>query len=97
MAVMNVMPYLTIKILTFKCKIVSDTAYNLVFRQLACGSGFYGTHNHPHPACMQFSIFMTGAISNPKILACPKIMMDPKIVVHAKNLHAGHCVSATQI
>jgi hypothetical protein len=34
----------------------------------------------PHQTCMQFLIFMAGAV------------LDLKIVVHAKNLHTGHCV-----
>jgi hypothetical protein len=47
--------------------------------------------------CMWFSIFMVGAVSDTKIMVGPKIILDLKIVVHAKNLHAGHCVGATQI
>jgi hypothetical protein len=41
--------------------------------------------------CMEFSIFMAGAVSDPKIMAYSKI------VVHTKNLHADYCVDATQI
>jgi hypothetical protein len=40
---------------------------------------------------------MAGAVSDPKIMVDPKIMAGPKIAMHAKNLHAGHCVSATHI
>jgi hypothetical protein len=35
---------------------------------------------------MQFSIFMAGAVLD------PKIMVDLKIGVHIENLHAGSCV-----
>jgi hypothetical protein len=50
-----------------------------------------------HQMYMLFSIFMAGAVSDPKIMVDLKIMTDPKIILHAKNLHAGYCVSATQI
>ena len=50
-----------------------------------------------HQACMQFPIFMVGAVLDLKIMAGPKIMVDSKIVVHAKKFHARHCVRATRI
>jgi hypothetical protein len=50
-----------------------------------------------HQMCMLFSIFIAGAVSDPKIIVDPKIMADPKIVMHAKNLHVGHYVGTTQI
>jgi hypothetical protein len=45
-----------------------------------------------HQMCLGFSIFIAGAVSDPKIMVCPKIMSDPEIVVHA-----GHCAGATKI
>jgi hypothetical protein len=50
-----------------------------------------------HQACMQFLIFMAGAVSDPKIMAGIKIMANLKIDVHVKNLDAGHYLGATQI
>jgi hypothetical protein len=35
--------------------------------------------------CMWFSIFMAGAVLDPKIMVSPKIMADSKIAMHAKN------------
>jgi hypothetical protein len=47
--------------------------------------------------CVQFSIFMAGAVSDPKIMTSSKIMAYPKIIMHAKILHVGHFVGANQI
>jgi hypothetical protein len=70
---------------------------NLVSITSHAWSYFYGRYSLHQPDVHAFSIFMVGAVSDLKTMVGQKIMADPKIIVHAKIVHAGHCVGATQI